>query len=474
MRVRILGLVLLFLGPAGPLAAQAAPVPGLARCRRFLAEAEAAGIRAGFVVLDPDTGDHLLDHGGERSLVPASNMKLLTSAVALLALGPGHVLRTELLAHGERQGSMLHGSLCLRGEGDPTLRSEGVSAAPAMLARRVRDAGIRVVTRDLVLDDRAFDRVLRGPAWPRAPSTRRWIAPVAALALDHATVNVRVSAGSKDTPQVTLTPAGCGLLVHNRLRTCTRSSEHVVDIRHEDGGSSLGVRGRVLRGTSGQVFEVAVPDPVQVFGALLVGALEDEGVQVRGDVRRPREGEHLKGGRLLARLRTPVSRILPELLEESQNNMAEMLFKHLGMQLVGSGSFDGGAQAVEQVLERHGVPMEGVRVRDGSGLSRENRLTARALAALLGNVWRSDHARLFREALAAGGEGTLRSRLRRVSEGVTAKTGTLNGVSALSGYVDTPGGDTLVFACLTNSRRRSVARMRDLQDDLVRALAGVH
>jgi len=216
-----------------------------------------------------------------------------------------------------------------------------------------------------------------------------------------------------------------------------------------------------------QSLRVALPDPALVFGRLLAAALKKAGIQLLGHVKRPTGEAFMHGGVLLARLATPLKKVLGELLKHSQNQMAELLFKHLGAAVASKGSFAGGARAVRAVFRRRGLDLKAAVIRDGSGLSRANRLSAALLSKVLLLLWNSSSRNLLLASLAHGGEGTLGHRLRKLGQDVAAKTGTLDGVSALSGYLHTRGGHELVVVLLMNGGQKS-APMRALQDKIMR------
>ena len=440
-------------------------------CRKALQGLSKDGIVTLFVAVDARTGDVITQRGARQMLVPASNMKVLTAAAALLGPGPDHLIMTDLVMHGERRGGDVHGPLRLRGEGDPSLRARDL--LPAFVSR-VRATGIRRVRGDLLVDDRLFDQVFHGPAWPDNSPAKTYMAEVAALSLDEGTVALRVSGAPRVglPARVEVLPAGA-LTLRGTVKTCARPKEQAIWGERRRSEDLMRVGGRCWIKTRGLLVPVAAHDPAMVFGRALKRALGDAGVRVDGAVRRPGPREKRTGGHLLARVRTPVRDVLPVLMKRSQNHRAEMLFKHLGALGPEGGSFAGGAAAVRRILERSGADPGTCIVADGSGLSRENRVSADHLVSVLRAVWLSPVRDVFVNALPYGGEpaGTMRKRLQKVGERVRAKTGTLSDASALAGYVTTETGRTVIFAVLTNgSKGGMVWRMRDAQDAIVRAL----
>ncbi len=430
------------------------------------------GISASFLAVDADGGDAVARRGSTRMLVPASAMKILPAAAALLGPGADHPLLTDLLLHGELRGETLVGCLRLRGEGDPTLRSG--SLLP-LLVKRLRDKGIRRVDGDLLVDDRLFDQEFVGAAWPDNNPTRPYMAEVAALSLDHGTVALQVSGGSNagTDARVAAVPSGT-VVLRGKITTCESRKREAVWSDRGTADHEIRIGGRCWLKTRGMVVPVAIHDPALGLGRAVRRALADGGVDVSGRVRRPRPGEHVRGGHLLVRVRTRVRDIVPKMLKSSQNHRAEMLFKHLGAVTVDDGSFAGGAAAVRSILSRHGVELGDCTLADGSGLSRDDRLSAHHLVAVLSAAWGSPARAALERALPYGGEpaGTLRRRLQDLGRRVRAKTGTLSDASALAGYVTTKGGRTVVFAVLCNGDKSGeVWRMRQAQDAVVRALA---
>lgn len=466
--MRILALSLLIgVAALGQGSSWAGVEAGLAR---IVADAGRNGLEVGCAVVDPASGARLYGVQAQRLMIPASNEKLFTAAAALLALGPEHRMLTDLVAHGEVREGVLGGDLRLRGEGDPTLDSDRV--LPFLVAR-LKAAGVQRVRGALLLDDRLFDRELQGPQWPHEDASKAWMAAVAPLSLDQGTVTVRVKAGAAPgaAAGADLFPRGAAPL-QCVLTTGKSARDHLVAVTRANDSEILRVSGSVAPWTKGQNYSVAVQDPTASFGAALLCAFESAGIRIDGGVRRM-AGAGAQGGRLLARLRTRIADVLPVMLKSSQNHRAEMVFKHLGAALGGGGSFEAGGVVVRSVLQRAGAELGESVIRDGSGLSRANRTSAFALTEVLRVMWVSPRRTEFCAALPHGGEdgGTLASRFQDLGTKLCAKTGTLHGVSTLSGYIQGVGGHTLCFSVLVQVAKAGKLSAREVQDSFVRALA---
>jgi len=415
---------------------------------------DASGVKAqGLGLLAGPAGEPpLLSVDPDEPRAPASNQKILVAAAALTLLGRDFHFETRI---GLGEG----GDLVVVGEGDPNLSGRLFGGDPTKvlraMARDVAGKGVKSV-RDVVLDASRFDKEYIHPDWPRDQLERWYCAPVAALVYNDSCWDVTVYPRARPgaAARIEVQPS---LLDPAIVNNCaTSSAGNVVHLGHVE-GSDFEIRGRVSMESKGVAASVTVRDPVRFFGDAFRAALLVEGVAVEGTVR---EGS-LPGAREILVYRTDLGRTLGVMLVQSQNLYAECVFKRLGQ-----GSFASAAEALEGALRRLEVPTAGLVVRDGSGLSRENRVSARTIHGVL-QAMRDEP--LFVESLAAGGEGTLRKRYRDLGPRVRAKTGTIDGVSTLSGYVTGREGGRYVFAILANGA--STTRARKLQDLVVTALA---
>ncbi|MCI0343043.1 MAG: D-alanyl-D-alanine carboxypeptidase/D-alanyl-D-alanine-endopeptidase [Planctomycetales bacterium] len=460
--------------------------PGLADRPRDLGEAvERAlvsdGLRGaivGVAVREVASGRLLYANGAGRPLLPASNQKVATAAAALLALGPDWTWETTLLRQGDVESDgTLAGALLVRGSGDPTISARfGGGRAAATLERwaeAVRAAGVRRVSGEILCDDSAFDAVRVHPSWPEDQLTNWYCAEISALTLNDACVDATVEPAALGAPPVVrLDPETAFVSLRNEATTTRKGNEF--GFQRKPGTNEIRLTGRVSAGTGMEPASVTIADPALFFGTVLRECLGRAGVKVEGPARRATAAEAARPGVPLAVHRTPLRVALPVCLQRSQNLYAEHLLKTLGRATRREGSFAAGAAAVVEALTGAGLEDGSLRPADGSGLSRENRASADALARILAHAARSPHGDLFRDCLAAPGEeGTLKKRLlEEPARGrVRAKTGYLNGVSALSGYADSPGGRRLAFSVVVNGFRGASAPAKSLEDAVARACA---
>lgn len=385
---------------------------------------------------------------------PGSNQKLLTAAAALRLLGRDAFLETTVA-----QGPA--GELVVIGGGDPNLSGRFFDGDPTRILRHLAGSvaakGVREVAGDLVLDASRFDDEWVHPLWPGDQLDRWYCAPVAALIYNDSCWDVRVLPADQvgEAARLEIQPSLIKPALLNRCLTVATRKEHVVHLGRPPEGD-IEVSGGILKGSSGVDGSITVRNPVLFFGEAFRAALLAEGITLRGGLRVGR----VEGAHPLVVYRSSLKSVLPVMLARSQNLYAECLFK-----LLGEGSFTGGGAAVGRALREMGIDPAGVTAIDGSGLANANRVSARVLYRVL-QAMAEEPA--FVESLATGGTGTLEDRYRDLQGRLRAKTGTIRGVTALSGYVTGRDGGRRVFSILANGDTRGV---RAFQDAVVRRLA---
>ena len=442
--------------------------------RRSKGAAHAGNIRVAVAARDLTRDVSLVALDADRSMRPASNMKLVTTAAALVLLGSGMEFLTPFEAGGPIVDGVLRGDLVVRAAGDPLCAADGdprVEARLAEVARAIRAAGVRVVEGDLVLDEGTFADPTPGPAWPDA--SQHW-ADYCALAggfsVNGGVLVADIHAGPVGgKARVEVHPSPHGLASRYDVRTTGGSR---LDVRVGATVSTVTVKGELPRSTGDYRAEFSHPRPVLLFASVLGAELARAGVEVRGGTRRERG---VKPGTRLAALRSPVDDTLPPINGESRNGVADQLFLALGHTVVGSGTREGGFLATRRALERLDVPTEGFRQVGGSGLSRDNRISTNQFIALLTGVLgpRDATSALYRASLPVAGErGTLAERMRGTPAAgrVFGKTGWIAGASALSGVVDTLDGRQVVFSILVEYPRSvgglNTSCFKPMQDEM--------
>ncbi|MEV3990163.1 D-alanyl-D-alanine carboxypeptidase/D-alanyl-D-alanine-endopeptidase [Streptomyces sp. NPDC049837] len=438
------------------------------------------GGAAGVVVADAASGETLYQRDGGDRLMPASNTKIATSLAAMALLGPEYRFRTEVLATARPKGGVLHGDLYLRGTGDPTTLAGDYDA----LAARVAAAGVRRVTGRLVADDTRFDGNRLGRAWAADDESSYYSAQISPLTVapdtdyDSGTVVVEAApaaeAGAR--PRVSVTPATDYVRIDNRATTVPAGRPDTLTVEREHGTNTITVTGEIPVQGSPTKEWITVWEPTGYAAAVFADALAARGVRVAGE---PRQGEPTPpAARVLATHSSmPLKDLMRPFMKLSNNMHAEALTKTIGYETSGRGTWSAGLAAIGAYLREQGVQTSTVRQVDGSGLSRMNLFPAAQLTRLLLAVqdapWFADWYASLPVACApdrATG-GTLRTRMCGTPAALNtrAKTGTLTGASALSGYVTDAGGRRLVYGIVLNNHLAS--SVKSIEDAIVVTLA---
>ncbi len=476
MRRRIgVALVCAALALTGHVGAQspAAAPPLATTLAPLITPAVLPGARVSVIVMEAGSGRVLYERDPDAALNPASDTKLLTASTALAVLGPDRRFTTGL--YGAQSGDVVTGALVLRGDGDPSLATGDLYA----LARELVESGVRRVDGDLVVDDTALGSEHLPPAFEQQPGeSAPFRASVGAVSIDENVLTVRVRPGAIGGPAIVSAEPRGFVEVEGAPLTSSGATPSV-DIEVTtlpDGRARARVTGTFPASTRSAAYRRRLEQPSLAAGWAMRSALEDLGVRVTGTVRvgaAPRDLAALATHRSDA-----LSALLYEVGKESNNFYAEMTLLAIGAAgATGPVTFQRGTERVLDWCRQAGVNTRGLVLRNGSGLYDANRVSARQLAQVLRANWRRPAVRdeFVSQLAVGGGDGTLRHRLHiaGAERMVRAKTGTLDDVIALSGYVLAPDpARTLVFSFLANGVRGRAPATRQLADQIVTALVG--
>lgn len=420
----------------------------------------------GVVVASLSRGDTLYSYRGDSPMLPASTLKLYTTALAFDRLGPNYQLSTDILRDGSvGSDGTLRGSLYLHGGGDPSLSTRysagaGPDAPMRALAKLVADAGITRITGDVVGDASAFDGKGIPDGWRSRYLMDSYAARVSALSLNENLLNVMIAPG-KGSGVVTLLPATVAYKVVNNTRTIAGSRSAKLTVSRTSDGTIV-ARGTIGSRSEPKTYQVVVEDPARMATGAFLKALESQGITVDGSLRMAATPS---GATRVAVYRSPpLWALAGDMNRESVNHIAELLFRSASRagvpDAVGSAAL-GNAALKDFLTLKVGAQPGAVSVADGSGLSTLDRVTPRSLVQLLGYANRSPWGREFHQSLPVAGQSDLLRR-RMVSTpaqgNLHAKTGTTNEVIALGGYVTARNGELLAFSFLYNGTDRWHAR----------------
>ncbi|MBX3560901.1 MAG: D-alanyl-D-alanine carboxypeptidase/D-alanyl-D-alanine-endopeptidase [Sphingomonas sp.] len=407
------------------------------------------GTRYGLVVTDME-GRELIAINPDNRFIPASNTKMFTTAAAFAAMAGLDRPDTAGGAAVRLDGR----DVILIGHGDARLSSAAdcVTDCLAALADAVAARTRRV--RHVIGDDSLFadQRWSPGMSWNNIP-TRSGTA-ISALTLDDNELHVRVSPGTVGEP-----PALDHLPYYRIVNRAVTVTEGETSLSFDRMPNSLDLylTGRIRAGAEPTVLRLGIDDPAHYAAWRFATLLRERGVRLSGDVqvrhRTPGGTVEPSGAELLARLTPPpLAETLTRINKESQNLHAELLIRRLGL-IEGAGSIEDGVARIEAMMAEAGVPRTGWDLSDGSGMSTYNRMSPRAVAALLRWAATQSWGAAWRDTFSvAGVDGTLQRRFRDspLQGRLFAKTGTLNATNALSGYLTARSGRTLIFSFFAN------------------------
>ena len=378
----------------------------------------------GLLIVNPETGDTLYSRNAGKLFMPASNQKILTSAVALAQLGPDYRYRTVIAKRGPLKDSVLTGDLIVIGRGDPTMSDRvhgSAAAAMAAIADSIKARGITRVTGVLKQGGNAFPDSIYGYGWEWDDISGESGAPIDELLYNEGMVQRAAKISGRDT-----------------------------------------------------VISVATRTPGYVYLSALYGALSQRGVRIEGLVDLTADSLTVPYDTVYVIESPPLREILKFFMKPSQNQIGEALLKTIGLEKTGIGSADAGAEVISRQLRDWGVDSTEVVVYDGSGLSRHDLVTPRTFVKVLSAMRKDTAFTVYYDAFPiAGVDGTIRSRMKGTpaENNLRGKTGTIEFVRSLSGYVDTADGQKLVFSFLSNHFTTPVSEITRVQDAVGALLA---
>ena len=405
-----------------------------------------------------------------RLFAPASNVKLLTTAMALKRLRPEYRFKTALYATTPVGGETLRGDIFIKGFGDPNLVSEQMW----LLVKELKNIPLRKVHGDIIADASFFDNNLRVKTWKKG-GVEAYNAPLGALSFNFNTVTVHINPGEKpgDRPVVVVDPNIEFIRVDNRARTVSKSkrSRLIVNRIDRGGQNEITISGVISVNHVRETYYLNITRPAYYAASVFKEYLRQEGVEVTGKVR---VGFVPEGAyEILSHSSMPLSLILRGLNKFSNNFVAEQILKTIGADIYGSpGTTLNGLRAMDEYMQSLKYKPEGFSILDGSGLSRQNRLSPDQIVSVFQDMYAD--LGVYPEFISAlgvmGRDGNVLKRMNghNSAERARVKTGTLNSVSALSGYFQSADGERFAFSILMNDLKCSNGQAKRLQDRIVR------
>lgn len=444
------------------------------RIRTILARPSIMRGQVGVKIVSLDTGKVLFENNAEKYFIPASNMKNFTVATAFEKLTPNFRFVTSVYANAQPDASgTIKGDLTVYGRGDPSISTafndsdyfRGMNA----LAEKIVAAGIKRIEGNLIGDESYFNSDAIPSTWEWDDLQWYYGAEISALTVNDNALDLIVRPGASvgAFASAQILPNAYGMILNNRVTTSAAGTKREISIYRKLGSNVLELTGTIPIGLDKYQTAVAAYRPANVFVSMLRGLLEQKGVTITGQTRVVNAREKRSAGMTqtlppveVARLESvPFSLIAAKTMKPSQNLYTELILRTVGEQAgdksnLKETSEERGIRVVQQFLAQAGVADGSVVQYDGSGLSRHDLITPASAAQLYVYMNSRPYVQNWRDSLTiAGVDGTLKNRFvgTRAANNVRGKTGTVDQVSALSGYLTTASGERIAFAFTTNA-----------------------
>jgi D-alanyl-D-alanine carboxypeptidase/D-alanyl-D-alanine-endopeptidase (penicillin-binding protein 4) len=463
----------LLLAPSRPLEAASDATDAAIRnaIDRIVADEDLPDAFWGIYVQNLRTGEVIYSRNADMNLMPASNMKLLTTATALDALGPHYRYVTGLYFDGSTRDSTLRGDLVLRGSGDPTFGSALTDDDPLRdWAERLHAMGVARIEGRIIGDDDTMDDAPYADGWDIGYiATEDWAQSAGGITYGDNLVTLNIAGTSPGEP-ASIEPDPAGYVdVDNDLTTRGRRGYNPIRIRRTVGTNRIQVEGSVSARYAGAA-RIPIQDPTAFTLHAFADRLREAGITVAAEIVDAddlEEAPSYDDTPVLVHLSPPLLDILTTVNQKSNNLWAEQVFRTFSR----NGLANGGEERVYEFLEEAGVETDGLAIRDGSGLSRKNLIAPETLGQMLAYLYRSPLRDDFLATLPRGGQAETTLRFRLGGLPVRAKTGALEHVRSLSGYVAGPSDTPYVFVAFANNFTSRSSLVALAENEIASAIA---
>lgn len=427
----------------------------------------------GVVIQSLETGEFFYKRNENKLFIPASDLKLFTTAAGLVLLGPEYRFSTNVYMNGKIDGSVLDGDLVIEGMGDPTISgrfyNNNMFKVYEAWADSLAAMGIDEITGNIIGYDDDFDDKPLGKGWPWDLESYWFEAPSGAISFNDNVVNINVTTDSNKAV-ISIVPDVNYMVINNNIQVVDGDSASSIDVYRERGTNLVNVFGVIHEGDSVQTF-VTVNNPTQYAMVVLKKILGEKGIEVKGypiDIAAASEPVSLNLiKKLFSWYSLPFKEIIKVINKNSENFFAEQLIKTIGFEEKDFGSIDTGVEAMRELIQDMGINPDNMVIADGSGLSRLSLVTPRQFVTLLNFMYKSRYfIPYFNSLPIAGIDGTLGKRLKntKAANKVRAKTGYLDAVRSLSGYAFTGDNEPVAFSIIANNFLVPYKLVDNLQD----------
>lgn len=431
-------------------------------------------VNIGIEISNLNSGEILYQYNENRTFVPASNLKLFTSAAALLYLGPQYRFINQLLTDPiPIENGTLAGNVYLKLSGDPSLTSLQLKE----LIEKMKDKNIHTVEGDFIIDASAKQTQPYGPGWMLEDTLHGYGAQIAPLIVDQNSIHVMIKPGAYpyQLAQVeVIAPATPYIQLHNQLKT-TKDNENCTVSTKMYGPNVLNIDGCIDVNAPVRTKVIPLHDPFYYGKEMIADALKDNNIALNGSIKK---GQIPVDSKAVAKIESsPLSELTLKVLKNSNNLYADAIFLKLAEENAQQpAEWKAGTHAIKEILKQQlDLDLSHSIIVDGSGLSRYNLVSPHQIIGLLSHMY--NKFPVVYEYIAAlpvaGRDGTLEKRLRlnQVQGNIRAKTGTMSGVVSLSGYLTTADQQILAFSIMINGFTKPVTKYQQLADSIVSYLS---
>lgn len=431
----------------------------------------------GVLIQSLKTGEYFYKRNEDKFFVPASNLKLFTTAAGISILGPNYRFTTNIWMNGYHSGSTLYGDLVIQGRGDPTISgrfyNNDINYVFDTWIDSLLELGIDKIKGNIIGDDNLFDDLGLGEGWSWDYETDWYAAQSSAISFNDNCIDITVYYNSKrDSVVVKSHPELRNFVILNNVEPAIDGEQTKINVYRERGTNVINVFGKMKKGSDTLVTYSTVRNPTQYAILAFKNRLESRGIRVNGyavdidDYDRKLDYDNMQ--LLFKGFSNNLSEIIKVINKNSQNFFAEQLLKTIGLEVNGFGSAEKGILALKDFFAQIGLNPDNIYMVDGSGLSQLNMVTPRQVVELLKHMYSNkDIFPYFYNSLPiAGVDGTLGRRMKGTTAEnvVRAKTGYIGHVRSLSGYAITGDNEPVAFSMIANNFTVPVKLAENLQD----------
>lgn len=440
----------------------------------------------GVVVQSLKNGEYLYVKNPHKNFIPASNMKLFTTATALVKLGPEHRFKTQIYHTGQiDEKGILHGDLIIAGKGDPTLAGRyykgEISKPLEFWADSLVARNIKMIDGNIIGDDNYFEEEILGEGWSWDYESDWYAAQISALSFNDNCMDIFIASGDSlnTLAKFQLMPETNYVQVKNKILTVRKGLEQEISFHRKPGTNQVELRGAIAFDSPPKRDRFSIENPTLFTATIFKQVVEKRGIVVSGqacdsddisDYIYSQSPDKL----LFEYCSAPLWEIVDTINKTSQNLYAEILLRSLGAYFFGTGDAKHGIDVVKNFLKGIGIKTDQFLMYDGSGLSRLNMVTPTQIVMLLKYMKKHENGKYFYDSLPiAGVDGTIINRMQQTAAhgNVRAKTGYVGHVRALSGYLVTADSEELAFSLIANNYSAPTSMANLIQDLVCERLA---